>query len=208
MREPPVNSSSSWLARPLGTRSRWLLLVLIVPLALSVLAPIWQMRFVAPQYPAGLELVIFPYTVSGDVQEVNTLNHYIGMAKIDRAALSDLAFLPFALGAFVLLLLRVVALGDVRSLLDLLALYAYFGVFAFARFAYTLYVFGHNLDPKAPFRIEAFTPTVFGTGTVANFTITSLPARGSFYLAAVGAALVAVLLTNLRERRASGASAG
>jgi hypothetical protein len=153
--------------------------------------------------------VIFPYTVSGDVQEVNTLNHYIGMSPIDRAALSDLDFLPFAIGAFALLLLRVVAFADLRSLLDLIALYTYFGLFAFARFAFTLYVFGHNLDPKAPFRIEPFTPTVLGTGSVANFTITSLPARGSFYLALVGAVLIAVLFVNARRaRRQEQAAAG
>jgi len=201
-----MQRSNQWLTQPLGDKSRWLLLLLLVPLLLGVIAPIWQMRFAAPQYPDGLELVIFPYTVTGDVQEVNTLNHYIGMAKIDRAALSDLAFLPFALGVMALLLLRVVALGDVRSLVDLVALYSYFGAFAFARFAYTLYVFGHNLDPKAPFQVEPFTPTVLGNGTVANFTITSLPARGSFYLAAVGAALVLILLMNLRRPPASAAS--
>jgi hypothetical protein len=189
-----------WLARPLGTRSRWFLLLLLTPLFLALIAPIWQMRFEAPQYPQGLQLTIFPYTVTGDVQEVNTLNHYIGMGRIDRAALSDLDFLPFALGALVLLLLRVVALADLRSLVDLVALYSYFGIFAFARFAYTLYVFGHNLDPKAPFQVEPFTPTVLGTGVVANFTITSLPARGSFYLAVVGVVLVGILLLNLRRR--------
>jgi len=193
-----MQSDHAWLTRPLGKRSRLLLLLLLVPLFLALIAPIWQMRFDAPQYPQGLRLVIFPYTVTGDVQEVNTLNHYIGMGKIDRAALSDLDFLPFAIGAFALLLLRVVALADVRSLVDLVALYTYFGVFAFARFAYTLYVFGHNLDPKAPFQVEPFTPTVFGTGTVANFTITSLPERGSFYLASIGAVLLVVLIVSLR----------
>lgn len=199
------NDARPWLTRPLGTRSRLLLVLLIVPIGLALIAPIWQMRFAAPQYPQGLALDIFTYTVTGDVQEVNTLNHYIGMARIDRAALSDLDFLPFALGVFALLLLRAAALGDLRSLLDLLALYTYFGVFAFARFAYTLYVFGHNLDPTAAFRIEPFTPTVLGTGSVANFTITSLPGHGSLYLAAVGATLVAILLLHLpRGRPAAG----
>ena len=196
----------TWLARPLGDRSRGFLLLLLAPLLLALLAPIWSMRFEAPQYPNGLELVIFPYTVTGDVQEVNTLNHYIGMSRIDRAALSDLDFLPFAIGAFTLLLLRVVALGDLRSLLDLVALYTYFGAFAFARFAYQLYVFGHNLDPKAPFQVEPFTPTILGTGTVANFTITSLPARGSFYLASVGVALLVILLLHRRPARGAAAS--
>ena len=203
-----MSSPNPWLSRPLGDRQRWFLLILLAPLLLAVIAPIWQMRFEAPQYPAGLELVIYPYTVTGDVQEVNTLNHYIGMGRIDRAALSDLDFLPFAIGAFALLLLRVVALGDMRSLVDLIALYTYFGVFAFARFAYTLYVFGHNLDPKAPFQVEPFTPTVFGTGTVANFTITSLPARGSFYLASIGVALLVILIVNLRGQRPARAVAG
>jgi hypothetical protein len=191
----------SRLARRLGLRSRGFLLLLLVPLALALIAPLWQMRFAAPQYPQGLVLDIFTYTVTGDVQEVNTLNHYIGMASIDRNSLSDLDFLPFAIGIFALLILRVVALGDVRSLMDLAALYTYFGAFAFARFAYTLYVFGHNLDPKAAFRVEPFTPTVLGTGTVANFTITSLPAQGSLYLGFVGAALVVLLLLHLRGPR-------
>jgi hypothetical protein len=201
-----MRTPGPWISARLDDRSRWLLLMLLVPLALAALAPIWTMRFQAPQYPAGLELTIFPYTVTGDVQEVNTLNHYIGMTRIDRASLSDLDFLPFALGGVALLLLRVAALGDVRSLLDLVALYSYFGLFAFARFAYTLYVFGHNLDPKAPFQVEPFTPTILGTGVVANFTITSLPARGSFYLLAVGAALVGILLWRLRAERAAAAA--
>lgn len=189
--------------RRLDERSRWLLVLLLTPLLLAVIAPLWQMRFEAPQYPNGLRLEIYSYTVSGDVQEVNTLNHYIGMSKIDRAALSDLSFLPFAIGAFGLLLLRAAALGDLRSLVDLVALYAYFGLFSFARFAYALYVFGHNLDPKAPFRVEPFTPTVLGTGEIANFTITSLPARGSWYLGLVGAVLAALLVAEVTRRRSA-----
>jgi hypothetical protein len=205
-----VQSSNEvpWLSRRLDDRSRWLLVLLLAPLLLAVIAPLWQMRFEAPQYPDGLRLEIYSYTVSGDVQEVNTLNHYIGMSKLDRAALSDLAFLPFAIGGFCLLLLRGAALGDLRALVDLVALYVYFGLFCFARFVYTLYVFGHNLDPQAPFRIEPFTPTVLGTGEIANFTITSLPARGSWYLMAVGTALLGLLgITLWRIRGASEARA-
>jgi len=188
--------------RRLGDRTRAFLLLLLTPLLLAVIAPLWTMRFEAPQYPRGLELQIFSYTVTGDVQEVNTLNHYIGMARIDRAALSDLDFLPFAIGVLSLLVLRVAAFGDVRALLDLIALYAYFGVFSFARFAYRLYVFGHQLDPEAPFSVEPFTPTLFGTGTVANFTISSWPARGSIYLGLAFAGLLAALLVTLRRKPA------
>ena len=185
------------LAAPLSVRARVLALALLAPLALAAFAPLWRLEMAAPQYPLGLTLDIYPYTVEGDVQEVNTLNHYIGMAPIDRAALSDLDWLPFALGIAGLLLLRVAAIGDLRALVDLVALYTYFGLFSFARFAYTLYVFGHNLKPDAPFTVEPFTPVVLGTGQVANFTITSLPATGALALSAVGAVLVGMLVASV-----------
>lgn len=187
------------LATPLLARTRLFLLALLIPLGAAAFAPLWTLEMVAPQYPAGLELRIYPYTVEGDIGEVNTLNHYIGMAAIDRAALSDLDWLPFALGVASLLLLRVAAIGDLRSLVDLVALYTYFGLFSFARFAYTLYVFGHNLNPDAPFDVDPFTPVVLGTGQVANFTITSLPSTGAWALTLVGLALVVVLAVSVRR---------
>ena len=185
------------LATPLHVGTRVLVLALLVPLGVAALAPLWTLEMVAPQYPAGLELRIYPYTVEGDIQEVNTLNHYIGMAPIDRAALSDLDWLPFALGVAALLVLRVAAIGDLRALVDFVALFTYFGVFSFARFAYTLYVFGHNLKPEAPFQMPPFTPVVIGTGKVANFTITSLPSTGAWALTAVGLVLTVVLFMSI-----------
>jgi hypothetical protein len=198
------------LATPLHVGTRTLVLALLIPLGIAAVAPLWTLEMAAPQYPAGLELRIYPYTVEGDIQEVNTLNHYIGMAPIDRAALSDLDWLPFAIGVAALLVLRVTAIGDLRALVDFVALFTYFGLFSFARFAYTLYVFGHNLKPEAPFRVPPFTPVVLGTGQVANFTITSLPATGAWALTAVGVVLMGVLVVSvmraLRARRARAAA--
>jgi copper chaperone NosL len=191
------------LARPLSGSARAVVLAMLIPLGVAAVAPLWTLRMAAPQYPAGLELRIYPYTVEGDIQEVNTLNHYIGMSPIDRASLSDLDWLPFAIGAAGLLVLRVAALGDLRALVDLVALFTYFGLFSMARFAYTLYVFGHNLKPDAPFDVEPFTPVVLGTGQVANFTITSLPATGAWALSAIGVALLLVLATSVRSALAA-----
>jgi hypothetical protein len=187
-------------------RSRLALVALIVPLLLSLTAPLWVMHFAAPQYPDGLTLQIYAYTVTGDVHEINTLNHYIGMQHIDRAALSDLDWLPFGIGVLILLCLRVAAIGDVRSLVDLTVLCFYFSAFSFARFVYKLYVFGHDLDPKAAITVDPFMPGVLGTKQIANFTTTSLPAGGSFWLALFGVGLVVVLAWNVastwRERSA------
>ena len=180
-------------------RSRLPLALLAIPLVLCLTAPLWTMQFAAPQYPDGLELRIFAHTVEGDVQEINTLNHYIGMTSIDRASLSDLDWIPFGVGILVLLCLRVAAIGDVRSLVDLSMLFTYGSLFSFARFVYKLYVFGHDLDPRAAITVDPFMPGVLGTKQIANFTTTSLPAGGSLWLAVFAIGLAVLLVWNLRS---------
>jgi len=183
------------LGRPLPGYSRILLLVLILPLLLAFHWPLWRIQMEAPQYPEGLSLHIFAHTVEGDIQEVNTLNHYIGMAAIDRSLLSDLDWIPFALGALFLLSLRLVAIGDVRGLVDLTVVALYFCAFSAGRFVYKLYVYGHNLDPRAPVTVDPFMPPVLGTEQIANFTVSSLPGPMSVLLGLfVGALLTLTLL--------------
>ncbi len=186
-----------FLGEPIAFRSRIALALLVVPLALSFTAPLWTLRLGAPQYPKGLVLEIYSYTVAGDVQEVNTLNHYIGMQAIDRASLSDLDWIPFAIGALSLLALRVAAIGDRRSLIDLAVLFGYFSLFSLARFAYKLHVVGHELDPHAPLTVDPFTPPMLGTLQIANFTTTSWPAGGTVWIGLFAAGLLAVLGWNL-----------
>ncbi len=195
----PLERLDRRLQQPLSLRLRLALALLALPLALAFFFPLWKIQMWAPQYPKGLELRIHAHTVEGDVQEINTLNHYIGMAAIDRAALSDLDWIPFALGALVLLALRAAAIGTRRDAIDLLVLFAYFGAFSMARFAYKLYVFGHDLDPKAPFKMEPFTPALLGGKEIANFTTASWPAPGGWLLAVVGLALLAGVWLELRS---------
>lgn len=186
------------LARPLHFPSRFLIGLLVLPLAAAFAAPLWNIHMVAPQYPQGLDLDIYAYTVEGDIQEVNTLNHYIGMARIDRAALTDLDWIPFALGALIVLTLRSASIGDKRSLIDLCVLFAYFSLFSLARFYLKLYVFGHNLDPEAPFDVEPFMPAVLGTKQIANFTTSAFPRWGSVWVGVYGLGLLVALAWNLR----------
>ena len=150
-----VDAFYEFLAKPLKPRARIVLALLAVPLALSLTQPLWRISMEAPQYPAGLYMDIFAHTVEGGndgqhLQEINVLNHYIGMHTLDREAMSDLDWLPFALGALLIFLLRVAAIGNVSALVDLLVMTTYVSGFAFARFVYTLYVFGHHLKADAP----------------------------------------------------------
>lgn len=200
--KPGLDAFYQFLAQPLRPWSRLALGLLIVPLALSFTQPLWRISMIAPQYPAGLSLDIYAHKVEGgrqgaDVNEINTLNHYIGMARIDRAALSDLDWLPFAFGALIILTLRVAAIGNVSALVDLTVIGVYFSLFSLSRFGYRLWVMGHNLDPRAPVEIPGFMPPLLGTKQIANFTVTSLPRLASGFAAIFVAGLVFLLAWHL-----------
>lgn len=186
----------SFLDRPLVPVTRLVLALLVIPLALSFTRPLWRISMEAPQYPDGLYLDIYSYTLSGgndgqDLNEINTLNHYIGMHKLQRSEFADLDWIPFALGALIVLALRVAAIGNVRQLVDLCVMQGYVFAFAMVRFVYKLYSFGHDLSKEAPVHVQPFTPAILGSKQIANFTTHSFPHAGT-YLA--GAFSVGVML--------------
>lgn len=185
--------------RPLQHRTRIILLLLMLPILLSYWTPLWTIRLKAPQYPNGLQVNIYSYRLAGghggqDINEINELNHYIGMRKLDRSEFTDLDWIPFAFGILVLLTLRQALMGDLRGLIDLVVLTGYITVFAFARYVLQLYLFGHNLDSSAPVKIAPFMPVVVGRKQLANFTTYGLPGGGAFLIGifAVGTAALAI----------------
>lgn len=194
-----LNEFYAFLARPMKNQARVVLALLVVPLVMAFSQPLWQISMTAPQYLEGLYMDIYAYKLEGGndgqhITEINTLNHYIGMRKLDAAAAADLDWIPFALGALVLLALRAAAIGTIRDLLDLVVVTGYVSVFAFGRFVYRLWVFGHDLDPHAPVKVKPFMPVILGHKTVANFETYSYPQAGSFLLGtfALGVVVLAV----------------
>ncbi|MCA9676620.1 MAG: hypothetical protein H6709_09760 [Kofleriaceae bacterium] len=173
-----------FLDRPITWWSRIVLVVLVVPLLLSFTAPLWKITLTAPQYPHGLHMDIYAHKLDGghdghDITEINTLNHYIGMHKIDRAELNELDWMPFAVLALALLALRCAAIGNVRMLIDLAVVTGFISLYSMGRFVYKMYTYGHNLDPHAPLTIKPFTPAIFGRKQIANFATESYPQLGS-----------------------------
>jgi hypothetical protein len=141
---------------------------------------------VAPQYPGGLSLEIYPHKVAGEIQEVNVLNHYIGMKEIAPDEFPEFRFIPF-------LILRFVALAALAALvarLEIAALgwidFVVFGIVMLVDFQHWLYQYGQTLAPSAPIRIDPFTPKFIGTTQVANFTVQSWPAAGAILMGIAG----------------------
>jgi hypothetical protein len=196
----------AFLSTPLQLRARLVLVALVVPLLLSFAFPLWRIQLRAPQYPKGLYIDIYSYGLDAgnqgrDLTEINILNHYIGMRAITREELRDLDWIPFALGGLALLTLRCSVLGTIRTLVDLAVLTAYVSLIAFGRFAWTLWKFGHKLDPSAPMDVEPFTPAIVGSKRIANFISSSYPRTGSLLMAAFAVGVWALLLWSLWQGR-------
>ncbi|MDP4198642.1 MAG: nitrous oxide reductase family maturation protein NosD [Bacteroidota bacterium] len=169
------------------TRAQWigaaLLLLLIAALSLiGERSPLWVMHLESHNYPQGLELRAYGDRVEGDVNEINTLNQYIGMKDLDPQEIKAMFLCPYAVGAIVFLAALAFVLPRFRWLFSVLAMTIPLGILVVIQ--YYLYSFGHSLDPHAPLRMPAFTPHVIGPTTVWNFKTVALPGSGFWLLAA------------------------
>lgn len=172
-----------------------------VLLLLAAALPLWSMTLRAPQYPQGLRLVIDGRGAHGDVDELNALNHYIGMLPIDTSQFPEgRLFYPAVVVLAVGLALSALVPWRWLRLLVALGIWAMPLVFL-ADLQWRLYQFGHSLDPAAAFRLPAFTPLVLGPTEVMNFNVTAKPGIGLGLL--MLSAIVFVLGTRIRVERAS-----
>ncbi|MCC6216311.1 MAG: cytochrome C [Polyangiaceae bacterium] len=156
----------------------------------SFFQPWWWIKLYAPQYPKGLKMVISLTGVTGDVAEVDILNHYIGMAKMNDAAPLERQLAGYGI-AFVGVAVLAVALLAGKRLNRLLALVGFVFPAAFLTDSfYWMYRFGHTLNPEAPIRLPPFTPQLFGNGKIGQFMTFAQPSAG-FWLAVAAFVLLA-----------------
>ena len=199
----PVNR---FLAEPIGLGARLMLLAAAALLVATYFFPLWNLTMFAPQYPDGLRLDIYSYTLVGgnngqDVKEINVLNHYIGMQDLVNESFTEFKWMPFVIGALGLLILRAVVHGNVASLVDVTMLFVYFGGFSLWSFGYKLYRYGHDLSPAAAVKVPPFMPPMFGYQQIANFEVYSYPRPASYAMGAVMLLLIAALFWTWRESR-------
>ncbi|MFB6247895.1 MAG: hypothetical protein ABEL97_04925 [Salinibacter sp.] len=199
-----LNRIPDLLDRPVPGRGRLLLVGGAVLLVGAIFLPLWQIHLVAPQYQEGLDLYIHSYKLEAgndgqDLTEINNLNHYIGMQPIQEEDFAEMTFIPFLLGGFSLLALRAAFFGTVKSVVDTLVLFVYFGAFSMWRFYYQLYTYAHNLDPEAPMDIDPFTPVLIGWKQIANFTQYSFPREGTALLLGAIACFAGALWMGIRS---------
>src|SRR5690625_2601908 len=95
-----MGKSNKLRKKNLSITSMILLLVAAALFIISIQFPWWRMDFFAPQYPEGLDIIVYPNKLTGDIDIVNNLNHYIGMKEFSTESFPELAYLPYIAYAF------------------------------------------------------------------------------------------------------------
>jgi copper chaperone NosL len=189
-------------------RSRLLMALAALVMLPAFISPLWSIRLVAPQYPDGLGMHIYVNDVRGherhDLQNINILNHYIGMQEIVPEEIPELDYMPWILAGLIGTGLVVALLGYPWIMAAWLLAFLGLGVAGMVDFYMWNIDYGHNLSPDAPIRIPdmTYSPPIIGSAQILNIRASSYPHLGTLYLAI--AALLAgwAVVRSFRGRRA------
>jgi len=170
-----------------------------------VTAPIWYVALEAPNYPKeafpeGIPVYYHFDGFSGDVHEMNTINHFIGMDPMKRGAPYLRMLAPYAL-VFLALMLVYFILYDSKILNFLMIIPIALPAIFLGFYAYWLYWFGHHMHQWGAFHIKPFTPTVFGDGKVAQFTTHSYPTWGFWVLVGISLLSLLALISRIKAEK-------
>ena len=181
------------------TQSKIIVIVASLILIVSFFFPIWYIDLEAPQYPEGIGLEIWLNKITGqkphDLNNINGLNHYIGMKEIVPDAIPELKVMPFII-IFLILIGLTAGISGKRSLvyiwMVLFFVIAAVGMYDFYMWEYD---YGHNLNPNAAIKIPgmAYQPPLIGSKMLLNFNAISMPHIVSWILV-VAVVLAAVAL--------------
>lgn len=186
--------------------TRWLAITIILLLTLSLFFPIWYIRLDAPQYPEGLQMKIWINKLSGDTEytldNINLLNHYIGMKEIKPELFPELKWMPYIIVTLIILGFIVVSIGKRQLLVAWVVLLFITSIAGIVDFYLWEYDYGHNLDPNAPIKIlDSYQPPLFGKKQLLNMTAYSFPDKGGIMIIiAILLGLAAVFLEMYRDR--------
>lgn len=166
---------------------------------LSALLPWWHMKLHAPQYPKGLTLEAHVNSMSGDVAEIDILNHYIGMRPLTEAAPLERKLAWFAVTSMAASLIAASFTRTWWAGIFSLPLILFPAVFLLD-LRYWMHDFGMNLDPSAPLSnsIKPFSPPVLGHGVIGQFTTDAYVGTG--LMTAVGAGVLTLVALWLHRR--------
>lgn len=165
----------------------------------SVFLPYWRLTLHAPQYPKGLTVVAYLNRLEGDVQEIDGLNHYIGMRPLNEAAQFERSISMIGVAVVVLVVLAAIFVHTKWAALLALPALLFPAIFL-ADLQLWMANFGRNLDPHAPLSssIKPFVPPVLFEGKIAQFSTWAEPDLGLWLAVAASAVILLGLFFHRR----------
>ncbi|MFJ1425583.1 hypothetical protein ACILD6_04625 [Capnocytophaga canimorsus] len=156
-------------------------------LMLSLFAfPIWNITLEAPQYPEGIKMYIWINKITGSdeftLQNVNILNHYIGMKAITPESIPELTYFPYIIIGLTILGVVFAIIGKKILYLVWSLLLMVLGALGIYDFYLWEYDYGHNLNPTAQIKIPgmSYQPPLLGEKQLLNFLAKSYPDMGTY----------------------------
>lgn len=174
-----------------------------VLIILSMKWPMWYMYLDSNNFPKGIGMAVWSThpgdpedidELDGGLKEINVLNHYIGMREISSETMIVFSILPVAL--VMSAALNVVAAVVRKLWMTATNFLVFVAISAWGLFTlvYSLYSFGHNLDPKAAIHVDPFMPGIYGENKLAQFTTYSDFYWGTYLLIAAALLMLAALV--------------
>lgn len=201
----PGDQKTKTMTNNLSATSRILVAFASGALITLFFHPAWKIDLYAPQYPEGLSLYIWINGLSGDVDIINGLNHYIGMRHITADMFPEFIFIPYVVGFFMLFGMMVAVTGRRKLLfyyLTLTIIGAILVVYDLYRWGYD---YGHNLDPKAAIQVPGlfYQPPVIGHKRLLNFDAYSYPDAGGWIVIGAGILVGLIWLFEWEKHRST-----
>lgn len=156
--------------------------------------PIWSIQLNAPQYPEGLGMNISINNVEGKeahhLQNINELNHYIGMKRISPESIPELKIMPPLFAFMIVFGLGVAAFGNRKWVAIWIGLMVVIALAGLVDFYLWEFNYGHDLNPNAPIKVPgmSYQPPLLGSKQLLNIKAVSMPHIG-FYFALLSMAL-------------------
>jgi copper chaperone NosL len=189
--------------KTLKSVSRWTIAISALMMIAAYFVPLWQILMWAPQYPEGLEMKIWLDNITGDVNIISALNHYIGMKHIEVGMFPEFKYMVYIV-AFILCTGLLTAAINRRTLLwiyvSVIISAAVAGLVDFYLWGYD---YGHNLDPRAAIVVPgmSYQPPLIGTKQLLNFTAFSGPDIGGWIFLSAGILAIGTLVFELYQSR-------
>ena len=189
--------------KPLKKISQISLAISSLLLIIAYFVPIWRIDLWAPQYPEGLSMSIWLSKLSGQVDIINGLNHYIGMAHIKEEMFPEFKILPYAVAAIIALGLMTAFLKNRKILIGFLVILILSSIVAMYDFWSWGYEYGHNLDDSAAIKVPgmAYQPPLIGYKELLNFGAYSIPDIGGWLFVLLGVITISTLIFEIKTNK-------